>query len=393
MNLLQITPRLEQDGPWAIEHALAVEARNKGGQSVIVSSNSPDDPRPKEIEAEGIAYCQAEAAPTAQITKIIKSHDINIIHAHTAHTAFAGHSAKLIAYKNIPVCSTIHGWNPNKKPVMRRRDAIILNVLDYSVAVSNAVRNEMIGYGVSQDKIGVIHNGLNMARCDAVAAGVDINADVDINAEFNIPADAKIIGCVARLDPVKGHAVLLHALPSVIKAFPDCHVLIIGDVDSVGPEHRRGLEKLSADLGLSDKVHFTGQRDDALAMIRNLDILVQPSLYEPFGLMLIEAMYFGVPVIATNVGGIPEIITHMQEGLLVPPNGPGELSGAIIALVENVPWQRKLGEAGNWRVRNNFTIEQMTASYFEMYERLIEEITRGAEPIHNAIAGSVAGRP
>ena len=377
MNLLQIAPRLGYGGAEVIEHALAIEARNKGGQSVIVSTNSPDDPRPKEIEGEGIAYYQAEAAPVAQIAKIIKSHDISIVHAHTADNAFWASQARIVAWENIPVCSTVHGWSPQKRPSYIRRDAIILNALDYSVAVSQAVQTEMIGHGVSPQKIGMIHNGLDMDECDTIGAGVDLNA------EFDIPAHSTIIGCVARLDPVKGHTVLLNALVPVIKAFPDCHVLIIGDVILGEHEYKEELVRLSLKLGLSENVHFTGFRKNALAMIRNLDILVQPSLYEPFGLMLIEAMYFRVPVIATNVGGIPEIITHKQEGLLVPPDDPCELSAAIISLMNHALWGLKMGEAGNWRVRNSFTIEQMTASYFEMYERLIKEVTQGKENTDN----------
>ncbi len=184
------------------------------------------------------------------------------------------------------------------------------------------------------------------------------------------------MGVVARLQPEKGVATFLKAAARVSKVSQEARFLVVGD----GPLREELLE-LVGRLGLRERVCFLGYRADARALTGLLDVLVVPSLTEGSPLIVLEAMAAGVPVVASEVGGIPDQVRHRQEGLLVPPDDPGSLGDAIVELLRDPTRARALGEAGRRRMSSEFAHETMVARVESVYRSALGyPPARDAEP-------------
>jgi glycosyltransferase involved in cell wall biosynthesis len=188
-----------------------------------------------------------------------------------------------------------------------------------------------------------------------------------------------LIGRVARLQPEKGIDTFLRAAARVAPLFPEASFLVVGD----GPLMEE-LVALSERLGLGRRVHFLGYRSDARAIIGLLDVLVVSSLSDGAPLVVLEAMGAGVPVVASAVGGIPEQIRHDGEGLLVPPGDPVALSDALLCLLRDPAYARRLGEAGRRRAVSEFG--------YAILLRRVEAVYRAALVHAEARAGFRSGR-
>ena len=154
----------------------------------------------------------------------------------------------------------------------------------------------------------------------------------DVRAEIGVPAGSPVIGVTARLHTIKGHAYLVQALPEVLRSVPDAHVVLTGD----GPD-RRDLERMVVGAGLGARVHFLGHRTDVPDVTQVYDVAVVPSLWECLPYVLMEAMALGKPVVASRVGGIPEVVADGVTGTLVPPRDSGALAAAIVDLLRIRP--------------------------------------------------------
>jgi sugar transferase (PEP-CTERM/EpsH1 system associated) len=235
-----------------------------------------------------------------------------------------------------------------------------IGLVDFVIVVSANVRDFCISHiGLPADKLVVIYNGIDLPP-------ERLAPQAKARAELSLPLDAPIVGAVSRLDPVKGVDVLLRAIALV----EDTHLAVVGD----GPE-RVPLAALADDLGISDRVHWTGHRRDALHLLSAFDIFVQPSLHEGLPNAVLEAMAASLPVVATAVGGTPEVVVDEVTGLLVPPRDPQALARSVRALLHNSDLRRKMGRAGRERVAQHFSLKQMVEQTQAVYERLLE--TRG----------------
>jgi glycosyltransferase involved in cell wall biosynthesis len=176
-----------------------------------------------------------------------------------------------------------------------------------------------------------------------------------------------LLGVVGRLSPEKGHVHLLRALPAIVDAFPGAGLALAGD----GPQ-RRALEEEARRLGMEERVEFLGQRRDVGRFLAALDLFVQPSLYEGFGLSLLEAMAAGLPVVASRVGGIPEIVDDGESGVLVPAGEPGALAAAAIALLRDPGRARVMGETAALRARERHSIATEASRVDALYTRVLK---------------------
>jgi glycosyltransferase involved in cell wall biosynthesis len=176
-------------------------------------------------------------------------------------------------------------------------------------------------------------------------------------------AGSQIVGVVARLEPEKGHPTLIEAWPIVLRAVPDAYLLIVGE-----GSRRDALEAQARELRVAHRVVFTGRRDDVPAVTAALDVAVLPSYREAQGLTILEAMALSRPVVASNVGGIPEMIEDGRTGLLVPPHDADALAAAIIRLLKNHPLADTLGRAGHDMVHDRFCIELMVGATQSIYD-------------------------
>ncbi|MCB9078077.1 MAG: glycosyltransferase [Anaerolineaceae bacterium] len=231
-----------------------------------------------------------------------------------------------------------------------------IGLVDQVVAVSANVRDFTVSHiGLPAEKVMVIYNGLDISS-------EPVGSRQSARRELDLPAEVCVIGAVSRLDPVKGINVLLRAMVSIA----DGQLVIIGD----GPEWDI-LQKLTSDLGLTARVHWAGYRADVTALLPAFDILVQPSLHEGLPNTVLEAMAARLPVVATAVGGTPELVEHGRTGLLVPAQDAAALASAINLLKGNTELSRQMGQAGFDRVRQQFTVEQMAHRYETLYHQLI----------------------
>ena len=182
-----------------------------------------------------------------------------------------------------------------------------------------------------------------------------------------LPTFDPLLGAVGRLSPEKGHGVLLKALPGIFAAFPHAGLVLAGD----GPS-RAELEEESRRLGIAERVAFLGFRRDVPALLGAIDLFVQPSIYEGFGISLLEAMAAGLPIVASRVGGIPEVVEDGVTGLLVAPENPFALAAAIERLLRDRDEARRLGEAAARRVRERHSLQSAAAKIDALYRDILE---------------------
>jgi glycosyltransferase involved in cell wall biosynthesis len=221
-----------------------------------------------------------------------------------------------------------------------------LRRLDAHAAVSHAVARgvEEIG-GLRPDSVEVIYNGVPDAPITPLPR----------------PADGPTIGSVGRLSPEKGFDVLLRAAGSL----PDVTTVLIGD----GPDRRR-LEDLAADLGLGEHLIMPGWQPDPLPWLPALDVFVLPSRLEALGLAAIEAMLASRPVVASDVGGVPEVVVEGETGILVPPDDPPALAAALSSLLADEPLRARMGARGREIATRKFDLTTMLRAYESLYRRL-----------------------
>jgi glycosyltransferase involved in cell wall biosynthesis len=249
-----------------------------------------------------------------------------------------------------------------KSGLDRLADRSTLGWMRAATCCSEAVRQFVAEHlGGESGKLLTIHNGVDVARF-AVRKGVS-------RAELGLREDLPVIGTVCRLvEPKKGLAVLVKALARLNNRAetPPCQVLIVGE----GPAERP-IRALCDELGVTPWVAFTGLRRDVPRILPSLDVFVLPSRYEGFGIAIVEAMAAGLPVVASKVGGIPEIIIHGETGLLVPPDDPGSLADALRELTANPERAKAMGQRGRQRAQALFSVEAMVKRHEDLYERLL----------------------
>jgi glycosyltransferase involved in cell wall biosynthesis len=335
-------------------HLLVEELQAAGTPELNLRLGSLLDPRP----ALGLAM-------------YLRRERIDLLHTHTRYAHLVGRPAAALACR--PVVSTIHnimdiesGWRGS----VRRR-------LDYWTA--RKLCTAVITVSEAQRQVYLRATGINPARVETHMNGVnteefrpDTSARNRLRGELGVGADTVLILTVAMLRPGKGIHDALEATTRLRQQTSDFQLLIAGD----GAE-RPHLERITSSLGLQDKVQFLGLRGDIPALLAASDIYVNPSHYEALSTSALEAMAAGLPVIATEVGGLPEIVTHHRTGLLVPPHSPEELAAAMARLLD--PSLRvAMGEAGrNW-VESHASLQVWLESILDVYGRVFDSksITR-----------------
>jgi glycosyltransferase involved in cell wall biosynthesis len=239
---------------------------------------------------------------------------------------------------------------------------LINHHVDRVVAVSDAVRDAMTGSGISGGKIEVINNSVAPARFDAAA-----KSRQGARKELGIRGDAIVVGSIGKLHEGKGVFDLLRAFLGLSEKYPRLNLLYVGE----GPE-RSALEQEIKTSALSGRVIFTGVRRDVERMYAAMDIFVlASSCDEAFGMVLIEAMAAGKPLIGTTVGGIPEIVEDGVSGILVPPHEPEGLARAISRYIDDQEFSTKVAREGKRVVQSRFSDEAMGNRFEAMLKALI----------------------
>ena len=261
--------------------------------------------------------------------------------------------------RNIPVVVTVR--QSLKPPRVRQYQ---LDKAGFLVAVSDAARDVLLKNGVRPDRVRRIYTGVDINRLSPEYDGSRVRE------QLRIPNGAPVLGCLANVLEIKGHDILLQAFANVVKVHPTAHVLLVGrDTSSYGAEMRA----LANRLGVAERTHFAGFQPDVRPYIAAMNLVVLPSRSEALGLALLEAMAMGKAVVASAVGGIPEIVADGVTGKLVPPEDPVALSGAIIELLSHPERLIEGGRQGRNRIHSGFTVEVETQALESIYRFLLKE--------------------
>lgn len=232
---------------------------------------------------------------------------------------------------------------------------------DHVVTVSKYVERYLVGAGVPQDGITTVPTGVDFSRYDRTTV------QGNLREELGLPAEALLVGTVAILRAKKGHAEILDAAPEVLKRFPNAHFVFAGD----GPQTENLKARIAAE-GLGGRVHLLGLRRDVTNVLASLDLFVLPTHQEALGTAFIEAGAMGVPAVASNVDGVPEVVRDGETGLLVPALDGRALIEPICRLLDDPTGRRRMGERAAAFVREAFSREAMAEGMERLYGRLLE---------------------
>jgi glycosyltransferase involved in cell wall biosynthesis len=321
-----------------------------------------------ELEAVGTQVVSLARRPGFQprlgckIARLAEAGGVDVLHCHHYSPFVYGQIAAL-ANRRLRVVFTEHGRLSDNPPSLKRRliNPILGRLPSSIVAVSADLKRHMIAEGLPAARVSVIHNGIDPGPRPTPAERLKVRH------EFGFLDDQLVLGTVGRLDPVKDLRTLLEAVGALHKARPTVRLLIVGD----GPERPR-LESYARHLGIERIVAFAGYRRDARALLPALDVYVNSSVHEGVSLTLLEAMAAALSVVATSVGGTPEVIADQQTGLLVEARSAGQLASAIQSLLHVPEWRFALGNAARARVETDFSIDTMVDKYLRAYRHAKE---------------------
>jgi len=316
---------------------------------------------PVEILGLGVLYAPRGLAGLARLARRLRRTAPDVLHTYLVSANVFGAVAGRLA--GVPAVITSRrdtGFSRNWR--LRLFEEWLVNpIVDRVVAVSPAIaettRRER---GLRPERILTIENGVDLA---ALEPGRRLRDDT--RRSWGLSAEDTAVGVVGHLSPIKGHADFLHAAALLAAAHRRVHFFVVGD----GPL-RSSLEALARDLGLGDRVAFTGARDDVPRLLGMLDVVAVPSHAEGMSNALLEAMAMGRPVVATAVGGNVDVVRDGVTGLLVPPGDPPALAGALAELIANPSLAAALGVEARCRVGQELSLERMLRRYEELYRSL-----------------------
>lgn len=291
-----------------------------------------------------------------QLRKFVKEEKIELIHSH-------GYKSNLYAFfstigLSVALVATCHNWLGDD-PKMRfyaALDRFFLRKFSQIIAVSVDVQNKIIQSNISRGKVSLIKNGVNVNRFD------DVECSPKFKATLGIPEHRMVIGTVGRISSEKGHLHLLNVFNIIQKKIPEITLLIVGDGNL--------REKLQREFD-SQLIVFTGQRSDLPNLYKCMDIFVLPSLTEGLPMVLLEAMASSLPVVATKVGFVPNVILEKETGLLVEPGDEEGLWNCLVALLADPEKRIGMGLKGYERVKNHFSASRMAKEYLAVYSKAV----------------------
>lgn len=356
------------------EKAVALIARGLPRDEFDVSVACLFGPEPygSVLEAAGIPVTDLRmSGPTdvrvvARCRAWIQAQRLQILHAYLFHASMVSRLAR----------TRRAGWlllNSQRLSGMERTLRQLANRftsgrVDQFTAISEDTKRYLRReIGIPGKRIEVIRNGLDLDAFDAEA-----RAGFARGAALPATDDPRIVTLgQMRSDGQKGYPMLVEMMRMVLAARP-AHLFACGD----GPM-RPDIEAAAQRAGVAGSVSFLGERRDVPSVLRDVDIYVQGSLWEGFPNAILEAMAAGLPVVATAVGGVPELVEDGETGVLVPPNDPRAMADVVLALIEDPDLARRLGEAGRQRVEEHFSAERVIQGHVELYRRLIDSGTHG----------------
>lgn len=290
-----------------------------------------------------------------RLVRFVRANRIALVHNQDIYTNVLGTLAARLA--GVPSVVTRVDLNHNVSGYRLRALQLASRQADRVLVNALSIRDLAIREGVEPDRIVVVRNGLDLAAFDETARRAP---------EPPAPEPGGVV-CIANMHhPVKGQTDLLMAMKEVLRARPEAHLVLVGD-----GVRRTHLERSARQLGIAERCHFVGHRLDGPALLARAAIGVSASYAEGISNAILEAMAARLPVVATAVGGSPELVRDGANGFLVPPGAPAAMTRRLLDLLASAPLRKRMGERGRRIVEREFSVEQMRASYDALYEDLV----------------------
>lgn len=292
-----------------------------------------------------------------RLSKLIRLHQPDILHVHSRRGAdvWGALAARRTGVKAI---LTRRVDNPENRLLARFK----AKRYDRLVAISEGIRQVMIQCGVAPEQVRTVHSAVDSEKYSP-------HEKTDVLAtRFGIPEDALTLAVIAQLIERKGHRFLLQVLPDILAETPNVYVLILGK----GPNEQVLREQVTS-LNLTERVIFAGFQTDVEKLLPQVDVVVHPALMEGLGVALLQASACAVPIVASNAGGMPEIVHDGENGFLMAPGDANALKGYVQQLVSDASLRQRFGEAGRRIVEASFSIDAMVEGNLSGYHELMAE--------------------
>jgi len=319
----------------------------------------------------------------ARLARHVRARGIRIVHSYGLYpNLFAIPAARLAGAELVVASIRDTGdhltrlQNALQKWACRAADHVLVNAL--------AVKTLLARQGYDAARISVIPNGIDVSQFRPRGSALELRR------ELGLPAQAPVVAVVSRLNRLKGVEYFLEAAAHVARRFGEARFLIVGD--SLSAAYRDELKAGALRLGLADRAVFTGFRNDISELLSDVSASVLPSLSEGLSNVVLESMAAGVPVVATSVGGTPEMLEHGVTGLLVPPRDAAALADAISSLLADPSRAASMGRAARQCVVERFSLEAMVRETERLYLRLLEQ-SRGHSTARRSEAARAGGVP
>jgi glycosyltransferase involved in cell wall biosynthesis len=310
------------------------------------------------------------------LTRFLRKKRYHIVHTHNSKAGFIGRLAA--KWAGVPIIvHTVHGFSFHdsepawRQILFRNLERLASRWCDKMVFISQplidwALRDRIAG----REKILKIYSGIELDHFKPVL-------DEEKRAfkkEWGIEEEAPVVGMVSKLWEGKGHTTLIHAFEALKAEIPEAVLVIVGEGYLRDP-----LADLVNRLGLKDSVLFTGFQMDVRRIIATFDVAVLPSFFEGMGRVLLEAMAMAKPVVASSVGGIPDLVHHGKNGLLVTPGSVSELKSGLLTLIRDKDLAKEMGKEGRKRISEEFSASRMAQSIEKLYRELLQRKGISAE--------------
>ena len=313
------------------------------------------------VEVLDLDRSKIDPRTVLDLIRLIKREKIDILHCHGYGATTFGRIAGLLS--GTPVLVHEHMVDENIPLYQKLVDRLLAPFTAKGIAISKAVATFMTGpRAIRQASMEVVYNTIPAEFCREYTP----DEKEGVRKMYGIPDNVTLIGMVGRLDPVKGYTDFLQAAVIISKAYPESRFIIVGD-----GELRDTLEQQAESADIRDKVLFLGHCNNVLAIVSLLDVFVSASHSEGFGMAIAEAMAQKKPVVATSVGGVPELIEDSTSGLLVKPGSPDELAAAIIRILGDNVLKGALGENALSRIRGNFMVQRTVEELGRIYRDVL----------------------
>lgn len=288
-----------------------------------------------------------------KLKNIFTANNFDIIHSRVPHDLwYIVPVLKLTLSKPKLILSVNIASGVNKKDLFHR---FIYRRVNKVFAVSNYIKDTILNkYPFDEIKIKIIHDGVDLNEFSSAKF-----SKTELRKEFNLSADKKFIGMTGRMTPGKGHEEFFNAVKLLTDKREDLAFMVVGAASHGEKNYETHLMNFCEQQNIKDKIRFMGQRTDISKMLAVMDLLVFPSHEESFGDTLIEAMAIGVPIIASNKGGVPDIIIDGECGVLIEPKNPVLLAEAIENLIDDETLLKKFSQKGFERVKEKFDIKKI----------------------------------